>query len=473
MFEFVETAEMLHIRKFRKPNGNGEISRANPFARSGVPGQAALIAVAVTIMIALVLGGTTMSSLMQQNSMRTVVTRQSLQTYYIAQAGIQEALATRMLPRSNTLNFLSKASLPTSASPYFPDSGLVYEDPANKRNLIGVYRYLIVGGDPSRKENGDYYNVPSGPPFTVGPDTTNTTSNPKPRLVTFQSSPDTSPFYIISNGLTCLSQTGKIGRDQFVGASAGGTTNPASIGTQPTCKPGYSLDEMTLVTRVQLESETAGVLDRLNQTWTYKNYVIGSKLNYANSKEIPLPGSTFVPGSGWTNKVDFTDAWTHQATSNSPAKPTQIVFFDFSTSKIYHRQVLNTGSSTALPAGTQIPPKASIMLYFDGPIDYRSLSLTYNRNLEDCKTGINNCAIQFTNASGTPYTGMTVVPIMPYLTKVLLLAPIGNNLSTSTKYKIVIRQNFISSFSGSRIPGTHTIEFSTCPASGGPASCTP
>jgi hypothetical protein len=443
----------------------------NAETRSAHPGQGALIAIAVTIMIALVLGGTTMSSLMQMNSKRTVITRQSLQTYYVAQAGIQEALATRMLPRSNALNFMNKATLPTGASPYFPDSGLVYEDPGKQRGLIGVYRYLILGGDPSKNASGNYYNAPSGPPFSLGPDTTNNPSNPKPRLLTFQSSPDESPFYIISNGLTCLANNGQVGKDQFIGSAANQAANPQLIGTQPRCNNGYSLDEITLVTKVQLESEKPGVWDQLNQTWTYRNYVIGSNKDYSSPKNIPLPGSTFVPGSGWVNSVNFTDAWTHSSTSNSPVKPTQIVFFDFATSQIYHKQTLDTGSTTTIPSTTVIPPKASMMLYFDGPIDYRSLSVNYDRNLDGCKTGVGTCAIQFTDSSNKPYTGMTVVPIMPYLTKVLLLAPIGNNLNNATTYKLVLDQNFISSFSGARLSGKHTIEFQTCPVSGGPAYC--
>ncbi|HEY9744766.1 MAG TPA: hypothetical protein V6C99_00955, partial [Oculatellaceae cyanobacterium] len=164
------------------------IRHTNPTAN----GQGALVAIAVTMLIALVLGATSMTGLMQMNSKRTVVTRQSLQTYYVAQAGIQEALATRMVPRSNALNFMS--TMPGKAYPYYSASGLVYEDPVNRKKLIGVYRYLIVGGDPSKNgkdPNGNYY---SSTDMTVG------SSSPKPRLVTFQTSPPDSPFYVISNG---------------------------------------------------------------------------------------------------------------------------------------------------------------------------------------------------------------------------------------------------------------------------------
>lgn len=439
------------------------IRHTNPTAN----GQGALVAIAVTMLIALVLGATSMTGLMQMNSKRTVVTRQSLQTYYVAQAGIQEALATRMVPRSNALNFMS--TMPGKAYPYYSASGLVYEDPVNRKKLIGVYRYLIVGGDPSKNgkdPNGNYY---SSTDMTVG------SSSPKPRLVTFQTSPPDSPFYVISNGLTCLKDNGEIGRDRFIGAT---TANPAkTMGQRPVCEAGYTLDETTIVSRVQLESETPNVRDKLNQNHVYRNYVIGTQKNYTTGvKKIPLPAKAFVPGAGWVNEFDFESAWMHSATTNSPAKPTRIVFFDFATGKIYLNQALGSGASTNI--GSVVPPKASIMLYFDGPVDFRSFSISdYDPNLKDCKTTLtpttSNCAIQLKDSlSGTIYSGMTVVPIMPYLTKVLLLAPLGNNLSSNKGYQLVIRRSDIYSFSGSRADTTnHTINFNTCPASGGPAYC--
>lgn len=449
-------------------------------------GQGSILAVAVTLLISLIIAGSAMVGLNQMNANRTVVTQQTLQTYYTAQAGIQEALATRMVPRSNYLNFL--ANRPTGVTPYLNTSGLVYQDPRNQQNLVGVYQYLIVGGDPSRRADGSYYGIPSGPPFALSADTTQNAVNPVPRLVTFQSSPPTSPFYVMSQGFVCKSPGGAVGVNQFVGSPV---TNPSQIGLTPQCKAPYALDALTLVSQVAVESETPGATDRLNQVWQFKN-----------PANINLNGPVFIPGQGWIqNGVNFTNAWQYTANNSgmTPSRLTRIVFFNFGPNKIYQSVDL-TANANRTTVGNAIPINASMMLYFDGPIDYRSLSanitgnradLMYDRNLAGCKLGdqngaappspvtdTNNCAIQlYSNPTapgtgGTQYSGMIVVPILPYLTKVLLLAPIGNNVGGNTNYEIRVRNDVMKSASLSSGPvNQYTIAFRTCPISGGPAYC--
>jgi hypothetical protein len=447
-----------------------------------------MVAIAITLMVALVLGATTLSNLTMTNAKRTVVTRQTLQTYYVAEAGIQEALATRMLPRSNYLNFMNPR--PAGVNPYLPPSGLVFQDPQTQQGLIGVYRYIIVGGDPSRRADGSYYDIPAGPPFAVGPNTTQNAANPIPRLVTFQTSPPDSPFYVISQGFTCKTPGGAIGVDQFAGAP---TTDPANIGVNPACQAPNTLDQITLVTRVAMESEVAGTLDRVNRT-----------LEFKDATSINLPGQAFIPGQGWQqNNVNFPLAWQYAGNTagETPVRLTRIVFFDFGPNRIYQSVDL-AGNPAQTTVANPVPVNASMMLYFDGPFDYRSLSanltgtradLVYERNLAGCKLGdanggsppaavndMNNCAIQLygnpiaPGVGGTQYTGLQVVPILPYLTKVLLLAPLGNNVSSGTQYEIRVREDALKSFSLASGPvNQYLIRFQTCPVSGGPAPCPP
>lgn len=448
---------------------------------SATRGQAGLIAVAITVLIALILGAVTITGLTNMQSKRTITARGTLQSYYVAQAGVQEALATRMLPRSNYLSFNPPAGIP----PYFPSSGLVFRQPATQTELLGVYRYLIVGGDPARKTDGSYYNAPpqnpTAPYYNVGPDTTQNAANVVPRLVTFQSSPPNSPFYIVSSGLICRSPQGVIGVDQFLNSP---TTNPAAIGIVPSCKAGYNLDQTTVVVRVNMEPEV-GTMDRVNESWE-------SRIQSIATNTVTLPGPAFVPGAGWTSTFNFQDAWTHNTTINTPVNINRIVFFEFGPNRIYQSVACGAGVCNV---PNPVPIKASMMVYFDGPIDYRSLSSNitggtppgtyYDPNINRCKVGngvvnLNNCAIQlWQTAPGVPnqYTGMQVVPILPYLTKILLLAPLGTTGSApningnGAQYELRLRLDKISSFSQAHgLPSNYLINFRTCKP-GDPAPC--
>lgn len=422
-------------------------------------GQAGLIAIAVSLVIMLVIGGASLSSLSTLNSQRNIMDHRTMQAYYIAQAGMQEALATRMMPRSNYLNFVTQpAGAPAVIPPYYNNSGLVYQQPNTKQQLLGVYRYLIVGGDPSRKADGSYYGVPNGPPFAPGPNVTTGTSA-IPRLVTIQSNPPASPFYIISNGITCVKGNTVNGTDQgidqFVGPANITTASQLTLdgNTAPQCKAGYSIQEVTLRAQVSMEQES-GVLDKVDSVQIY-----------ADRTNVPLPASAFIPGAGWTNTVNFNTAWNYQGNTAglTPARPTRMVFFKFGSNKIYQSIDL-TGGGWLFTAAAPVPVDASMMLYFDGPIDYRSLSSNitgsmayyYDKDLSGCKgAGVLNCGVRL--YGGPPffpiYTGLLVVPILPYTTKVLLLAPLGNNLSSGNNYHFDIFSNNIRSYSYA--PGTN------------------
>jgi hypothetical protein len=428
-------------------------------------GQAGLMGVAVVILLTLVIGGATLSNFSTIDSKRNIVDRRSMQAYYVAQAGLQEALATRMLPRSNYLNFYTPANTPKPVLPYYNNSGLVFQNPLvnaapnTDQKLLGVYRYLIVGGDPSRKADGSYYGIPPGPPFS--PANSNVTSNgtPTPRLVTFQSNPPASPFYVISNGFSCVKGNNGQGTDQginqFMGSAAFITSAKQLALTNngaPQCKAGYTAQELTLVAQVSIEQESGG-FDKVDSIRVYPDRT-----------RVSLPGNSFVPGHGWVNAanttINFDTAWGSQSTASgrTPARPMRIVFFKFGPNTIYQSVDLTGGQSVNVP--NKVPYDASMMIYFDGPIDYRSFSgvsalngssqYFYDRNLTGCKFGNNwSCNIRlFSNAPGFPmYTGLQVVPILPYATKLLLLAPLGNNLSTGKSYHLDINYDALRSFS--------------------------
>jgi len=436
-------------------------------------GQAGLLAIAISMIIMLVLVGGTLSNLSAMDSKRNIVDRRSMQAYYVAQAGLQEALATRMLPRSNYLSFISPAGAPAAVQPYYSNSGLVFQQPGTRTGLIGAYRYVIVGGDPSRKADGSYYGIPQGPPFSPGPDVTSS-ATPTPRLVTFQSNPPASPFFVLSNGITCVKNVNTAGQDQgvdqFIGPANLTLANQLTLsgGLVPQCQTGYSPQEVTLVAQVSLEQES-GALDKVNSVRMYRDRT-----------KLSLPGSAFVPGQGWVSSantvVNFDTAWSSQSTNAglTPGRPTRLVFFKFGPNNIYKSVDLTGGSPVTVP-GT-VPIDASMMLDFDGPIDYRSLSSNlggsmsyfYDSDLAGCKGGAStNCAIKmFAKTNNVQYTGMMVVPIMPYLTKVLLLAPLGNNLSSGNAYYLNIYTGNVRSFSyapGSSAGGNtaFTINFTT------------
>lgn len=441
-------------------------------------GQAGLMAIAVSIIIALVMAGSTLSNMSSMDAQRNLVDRRSLQAYYVAQAGLQEALATRMLPRSNYLNFVTPPNTPGPVTPYYNNSGLVFQNPANQTGLIGAYRYLIVGGDPSRKADGSYYGIPGGPPFAAGGPDVTSGANPIPRLVTFNTNPPASPFIVLSNGITCVRDNNATGADQGVDKFIGSTANITSAkqltldgNLAAQCQPGYSIQEVTLVAQVSLQQEN-GALDKVDSVRIYKD-----------RSRLTLPANAFVPGQGWVTAanatVNFDNAWgSHSsAIGQDPVHPMRMVFFQFGTNKIYQSVDISGGGSITIP--NPVPADASMMLYFDGPIDYRSISGVawnndatwyYDKNLTGCKSGNSySCMIRLyeniTNPWFPLYTGLRVVPILPYCTKVLLLAPLGGNLNTGGQsYHMDIggqTQYQMNSFSFAPAANSATLTFTT------------
>lgn len=402
----------------------------NPlYSRPRVSGQGGLIAVAITMVIAMVLASSVLTGISSQNAVRAVSTKQSLQTYYVAQAGIQEALASRMVPRTNYLNFVA------AQTPYLSQSGLIYQDPINRQKLLGQYRYIILGGDAARDSNGNYYAANSVTPDAI------------PRLLATASIPDSSPFIIISNASVCKSATSKttVAVDRLIS------------GSQPSCRTGYVLDELTVVAQARLARESpigSPLLDRADKMRVYKD-----------SSRIPLPAGAMVPGySTWQSAnslINFNTAW-----NNGGVRLDKVVFYNFADNTIYADVPINGAATTTVVP--QIPTKAVMRLYFNTPIDYRSLSPTYDRQLADCKgASVGSCNVRVMQATaadgsgGTAYSGNTMIPLMPGSTQLILLPPLSGQISGATRHTIKVDGSKIRSFNGIAGTTNYSIIFTT------------
>lgn len=431
-------------RRMRKP----VLSRWTQSAESG---QGGLIAVAITIMIALVLGATTLSGMSMLNASRTVAMKQTLQTYYAAQAGIQEAIATRMVPRSNYLNFNT-----ASTKEYYSRSGLIYTDPskvndaAPTQGVVAMYRYVVVGGDSARKADSSYYASTPTADWETPQDV--------PRLLSNDTMPPDSAFVVISNGLTCKAINGR----------AMVATDQLQLSPTPSCKDTakYTLDQITLVARVKLAQEYPGSnkpMDKVDQLRYYKN-----------SAQLRLPVNAFLPGYGWWNAnqtFDFQKVWAYSSVadtneSHNPLTLEKVVFYNFADNQIFYEQDV---TSNVVSIGTKIPSKSVIRLYFNGPIDHRSISPTYNQQLSDCQgTGATTCRIRvMQNADaagngGTAYAGNTMIPLFPGGTQVILLPPLTGTIpGGGVRHAIRVDASKMAGYNGAAGPKDYRIIFTT------------
>jgi len=401
-------------------------------------GQGGLIAIAVTVLVALVIMAGSLSSMSNMNATRTVVTKQTLQAFYVGQSGIQEAMATRILPRSNYLNFKTPIG---AQKPMYAGSGLVYQnpDPINPTGLLGQYRYVVVGGQGTRiPGTGAYYAPGDVNPLQV------------PRLIVTDSIPDTSPFIVMSNASVCKSSTNVsvIQPDALI------------AGLNPTCKPGYYLDDITLVAQVRLNREQPSngtvIMDRAQQLRIFKN-----------RNAIILPAGAQVPGyAAWQplgSTINFDTVWT-----SGTVKPNHLLVYNFIDNTIY----VNTDiTGTSMNIGT-IPAKAVLRLYFNEAFDYRSISPTYDTNLTDCgvQATAANCRVRVmqgtdaTGNQGTAYLGNTMIPILPDGSQLILLPPVtpADQIQSTNNYNAIkIDAKFLQTSNSSVGTQNYTIIFKT------------
>ncbi len=412
-------------------------------------GQGGLVAVAITILIALVLAGAGLSGLTYSNAERSVVTKQSLQTYYVAQSGLQEALATRMVPRSNYYNYINP---PGNPDPYYPTSGRVFQNPTAGTGLIGVYRYLIVGGDSARDAAGNYLGTTNTPP-DVGP-------NGEQRLISRFTMANLDPFYVVSNAVTCKRDNGQLAPDVITITQVGNGVNincGADVNGNPTTP-----DEITLVAEVQVKRESvpagANMRDRVTRTTVIKTAGPGNRT-------ITLPGgqSTFVPGQGWVANFDFDAAWSHNSTTDTPLRLRRVVFYDVINNTI-ERVVSDPGTGvTDITALGPVSKRDAIRLYFEGPFDHRSITDTWlfktNDPASPCKNlaSMGQCNIRIKDGGGTYYTQMYYDASMEGRTSILLVPPFSGVAGGT--YDLEIDASDMRSYSNAPGPGNYVIRY--------------
>lgn len=416
-------------------------SAPKPPVQQGHPlGQSvATLTIIITVLVVLAIG-TSLSLFNQQSAQRSLSSKKALQSYFVAMQGVQEALGNRMVPRTNQLNFIGLATPGLGSRdaglpiwPFYPYSGRVFDMPVSggaynpatgvydvavlnnvqPADMFGVYRYIVVGGDSATSGTDGAYNNPAPP-----------TPNPLIETVTL---PGTSPYYILSSGITCINPGG---------LAVPGALTINEYPARPTCRAGTTLDETVVVARARIEQprlladgtpDPMGNMfpDQLLAVDTYRNNQPGAsaviclaKNKNQNGNLCAAPGpagqGALVPGVGFVNsaanpRFNFETAW---GTRNTAAI-SRVVFYNTSDKTV----IASIAPGDTVPAGTRIPSNATIRLFFTGPVDFRSL---YNYNIQACVDGTpDRCNIQLRDAAGT-LKGINFVPIMPGNTSVVI-----------------------------------------------------
>ncbi|MBY0405912.1 MAG: hypothetical protein K2X66_18560, partial [Cyanobacteria bacterium] len=374
------------------------------------------------------------------------INKRANQAYYVALNGINEAIATRMLPRSNQLSFVgtlnganqtqtvkegppgAPAFLPfgpaqNSIYPVFPQSGRVYNNPINRTGLVGLYRYIVVGGDPAISSRGQNY----------------ITDNNLAQMVENEfARQDTTPYTIISNGFTCLRNGVAVPNSINIPQGYPGGYNP------PTCAAGSTPNMVTLVKSTQLDVRrfTSPVRMAEDDIASSTQIFNGATFNIPTD-EGGFPQFTFVPGYGFVGNaanigqnLNFERVWnptlnprlqgtrlnriliylsaTRQPVAqvvlpgNVPGQPGntagEFITYDLNTGAPTTRpnicfpavgpqagQFSPAITCTINPAILRLPNNASFKLMFDGPLDYRS---AYNYSMQSCLNDRRLCKVR-------------------------------------------------------------------------------
>ncbi len=456
----------------------------------------------ITLLICLaVIGGVAASIgvFNQQAAQRNIATKSNLQSYYVAMQGIQEALSTKMIPRSNQLNYRmvrAPGEMPgvqatmfnynEPADPlntglgnvrimsYYNLSGMTFTNvrrlpresfpqAINPNDIMGAYRYIVVGGDQSRiAVNGRYY-FDTGLPG-AGTSRTGNGNATELQLITqpFAFPLTSSAFYVVSNGMTCVPRAG--------GVAAPGQIVYRPFPLRPTCRnlQEFELDETNLVARVEVERASIRNLGRLNRLLDPDRitHIVVSKpdpnrpnLDADNTAEFPFgqnEGGAFIPGilpngnefdtfratptpgpinnNRNTFPVNFEDLWRAglpqgQIRPNSNIRLTKVMVFQSATTQL---PLANLGNRTladflnAVDDNVNIPPPvnmttpttitlanplrvtSTIRLYFNGGIDLRSI---YRYQVNNCSQNPQLCNIQL--RAGADLRDFNFVPLVP------------------------------------------------------------
>ncbi len=427
---------------------NGNNSDITTVRKSFV-GQGALVAVAVITLVAMATMALALNQSAFYNAKRIVSSRQSMQLYYVAQAGIQEALATRFVPRTNYLNFLEYAGAGGGPhnTPLYGLSGRVFRDASSTDDdeLVGFYRYFIIGGDPIRQMNGNVDN--SRLTLNIGV---------------------LQHYYILSKGSVCLGDNGKVGVGLLRIAMVG--DNPTPSCRQDAADPGttYELEELTILAEADL-----------SRTLNPKDLISDYKI-FKNDANITLgPASTdtvFVPGRGMNNRVDFEETWSATIASEPPNElevfPAWLAFYTMAQGIPDNNKSMPIGG-TNINVAPPIDARSVLKVYFNGGVDYRTLyarpDTANNETIAaDCTGNPANCVVNvFDNDSGIYFTSSTLYPSFPSESQFILLPPLsaGTVMGTGVSYTVTLGEE-VADWRGNRLTdlgGDFTINFRTSP----------
>ncbi len=406
-------------------------------------GQASSLLLAVALVIAFIVIGNQAAGLFRQNSAKhVVIERRHLQAYYVAKAGINEALGTRILPRTNYLSFANPQNAFYRTSGYIRSNPSVFNSP-----VTGIYRYFTLGGDPGRQlGNGQYY----------GQATEVVTKNVQ-------------PFYVISQGTVCVNA-----QDALVpGIQYNQNTN------KPQCPSNSSLISITLMVTVDLSRSTG------------LNYDLISKYQpVSDASNIQLPSTVELASGGFTNNIDFESVWSNR----SAAIPRLVVIQNIrslqnpagstdcnkgldrsSQNKCIYMQVINGPTTTINPGNFQVAPGDTFRIYFNQPIDYRTLYIgktkpggaqsqasDFDQLKQRCVDDLSYCNVQIreNTANGPLFTlPATVIPNLPSSSSFMVFPPVkqGSGLSNGIYFLSIQKQ--VKTFKGDP-SSTYNIVFS-------------
>lgn len=365
-------------------------------------GQGGLFISALITMLAITFLGLSLSMTSYVNARRAVTTKQSSQLYYLAHAGIQEALASRFLPRTNYLNFLKYIGVTNNNPPLYGRSGLVHADALkpSQSNLIGVYRYVTLGGHAG-------VDVDTGE-LEEGFLTSNSINQ---------------HFYVLSKGSVCMhKETNEVGIGVItVIGDSSGTPRPYCLNSD------YELEELTLLTEANLSRANDPLYDE----------IAGYRI-YSDDNNITLPTPVFIPGTTGANQishyVNFEDAWSSGQDFNTfPVRPTKIAFYNVSDDEVEAEYVFDIqGPTTTIPKSKKIDPRSVIRIFFNGGVDYRTLYINPKNNEaieEDClapDADLEDCHIRTRRRqNGKIFGQSTLTPNLPGSTMLTILPAIG------------------------------------------------
>jgi hypothetical protein len=409
-------------------------------AKQSAKGSATLLAVAMTMLSLVLVIGNAVGSLSNAESSRLISGENQQQLYYVTQAGIQEALGSRFYPRSNwlamqTANPVVAGTVTPDRDPFYRLSGrVVSTNLAGQSQVMGMYRYLVLGGDPARNpNNGQYLQTPSD----------------YVKLVSHEDRIDQN-FYVISRGVVCLNSAKEVVPNDIKIVSG---VISCSVGT---------LRHQTILSEFEVSQE-----DVANPQTTIPNRLVRSTNLEGALGTITLPAPVQLANGTVSNTLEFNTEWNQSA---SFAHLEKVMVYPTMNPKLNTnwRSLIDISSAyTKGPADIQ--PNEALRLYFRGPVHHKSV---YDYEPEKCNgwdagepsPGTDRswqCHVRIEQldrngnpvtdpATGRPkvYKKAALVPIFPSATQLIVYPPsdVGEGMSPSSRYRLVVDKDLQDTF---------------------------